>query len=90
MEVAQFEDEFTFTRNRIVNTTENITNLIQAAQYLTGDYITRRILEELGDGDKADEIIAQLAADEIDRGFLTEDTESTEGGVNGEEGAEES
>ena len=42
-------------------------NIIQGAQFLSQEYVTRKILELLGDGDKADEIIEKMAADEVER-----------------------
>ena len=64
LSVAGLEDTPTFTRSYLVNTTEEISVLLQAAQYLDDEYVTRRILTLLGDADKADEIIANM--DEYD------------------------
>lgn len=64
LSVAGLEDNPTFTRSYLVNTTEEITVLLQAAQYLDDEYVTRKILTLLGDADKADEIIASM--DEYD------------------------
>ena len=66
--VAGVEDTPTFTRSQVANETEMITNVIQAAQFLSEDYITRKLLNILGDGDLADQMLAQMAADELDRG----------------------
>lgn len=65
------ETEVTFTRSIMVNVTETIQTLVQAATYLPEDYITKKILETLGDGDKADELIEVMKADEFRR--MTED-----------------
>ena len=64
LSVAGLEDKPTFTRSYLVNTTEEISVLLQAAQYLDDEYVTRKILTLLGDADKADEIIASM--DEYD------------------------
>ena len=64
LSVAGLEDNPTFTRSYLVNTTEEISVLLQAAQYLDEEYGTRKILTLLGDADKADEIIANM--DEYD------------------------
>ena len=64
LSVAGLEDNPTFTRSYLVNTTEEISVLLQAAQYLDDEYVTRKILTLLGDADKADEIIANM--DEYD------------------------
>lgn len=57
LSVAGIEDEPTFTRSTIVNAQEEISLVIQAAQFLSQDYVTRKILTLLGDGDKADEVL---------------------------------
>ena len=66
LQIAGIEDEPTFTRSQIVNNQEEMALVIQAAQFLQQDYITRKILTLLGDGDKADEIIDQIHADELE------------------------
>lgn len=66
--VAGLDDVPTFTRSQVVNESEMIQNVITAAQYLPDDYVTRKLLQLLGDGDLADELIAQMDADELERG----------------------
>ena len=73
LSVAGLEDNPTFTRSYLVNTTEEITVLLQAAQYLDDEYVTRKILTLLGDADKADEIIANM--DEYDYQRLAGETD---------------
>lgn len=67
LKVAGIEDEATFTRSVIINQSEMINTLLTAATYLPDEYVTRKILEYLGDGDKADDLLQQMDADEIDR-----------------------
>lgn len=67
MAVAGIEDNPTFTRSQIVNVTEQVQTLIQAAQYLTDDYVTRKLLDLLGDGDLAEDMIAEVEAEKVDR-----------------------
>ena len=68
MAVAGIDDTPTFTRSQIANESEMMTNLLQAAQYLPDEYVTRKVLDLLGDGDLAEELIKQMEADEYDRG----------------------
>jgi len=68
LKVAGIDDTPTFTRSQVANETEMITNVIAAAQYLSGEYTTKKLLQLLGDGDLADEIIAQMDAEELERG----------------------
>ena len=67
LSLAGIDDTPTFTRSILVNVSETIQNIIQAAQFLPEDYVTTKILEVFGDGDKADDILKQMEADEIDR-----------------------
>ena len=67
MEIAGLDDVPTFTRSIIVNNQEEMQLLIQAAQFLDQEYVTRKILELLGDGDKADDILERMAAEEMER-----------------------
>lgn len=61
------DDEPTYTRSLIVNQQETIQNLISSAEYLSAEYITRKILETLGDSDKADDVINQRLIDDVSR-----------------------
>jgi len=79
LNLAGIDDNVTFTRSMIINTQENIQTLLQAAQFLPGDYVTRKILAFLGDAGQADEILQQMDADEletmaslVDRQYQTE------------------
>ena len=67
LKLADIDDEPMFTRSVIVNSQEEIQLVIQSAMYLTEDYVTRKILTLLGDGDMADDVLHQIDADEIDR-----------------------
>ena len=67
LDVAGIEDTPTFTRSLILNQQESIGIIIQASQFLSSDYVTRKILTILGDGDKADDILADIDAEELAR-----------------------
>lgn len=60
LEIAGIEDKPTFTRSYLINTQEEIQTLLQAAQYLDDDYVTRKILTLLGDADKAEEVLKAM------------------------------
>ena len=64
LDVAGIDDEVSFTRSKITNITETVQVLIQSGEYLPGDYITRKILTLLGDGDQADDLIKEMTAEE--------------------------
>ena len=67
MAVAGIEDEPTFTRSQIINQTEMVSVLLQAGQFLSTDYISRKLLDVLGDGDRADEVLSDMEQEDIDR-----------------------
>ena len=75
--IAGIDDNPTFTRSILINASETIQNLIQGAQFLPSDYVTTKVLEIFGDGDKADEIIKQMQADELNR-FVDDDSDGDE------------
>ena len=59
----------------MVNTSEEITNITAAAVYLPEDYVTRKILTLLGDGDKAEELLRQMTAENLENMGNLEETE---------------
>lgn len=67
LRLAGIDDKPTFTRSYMVNAQEEVTTVVSAASYLENDYVTEKILTLLGDGDKAEEMIKQMNADEIER-----------------------
>lgn len=65
--VAGIDDEPTYTRSIIVNKTEDITTIVNSAMYLDDEYVTEKIMTLLGDKDKVDEMLANKAAEDIQR-----------------------
>lgn len=71
--LANIDDEPSFSRSTIINAQEEITNLLQSAQYLPEDYVTKKILTIMGDVDKVDDILKQMDLENMERMSLTED-----------------
>lgn len=65
--VAGIDDEPTFTRSMVINVSEDIQTVLQAAAFLDTDYVTEKILKILGDGDKAAEMLKKMNADSLER-----------------------
>ena len=65
--VAGAEDEPSFTRSTMVNVQEEIQTIVQAASYLSDDYVTSKIMTVLGDVDQIDETLKELEAENKDR-----------------------
>lgn len=76
--IAGIEDEPTFSRSVIVNSSEEMQLVIQSAQFLPEEYITQKILTLLGDGDLTQEVLKQMAADELARAQKTDNGEEDE------------
>ena len=67
LQIAGLEDNATFTRSMIVNTTEEINTVLAAAQYLPGDYVTRKIMTLFGDGDQAEKALLEMDKEDMGR-----------------------
>ena len=65
----------TFTRSKLINVSEDVQTVLQAAQVLDEEYVTEKILNLLGDGDKFEEMQERKAADELERGGVMEEEE---------------
>lgn len=66
--VAGITDEAaTFTRSMLLNKSEEIDSVMKSATNLPADYVTRKLLTILGDGDLADELIEQMHAEELEK-----------------------
>lgn len=57
----------TFTRNKIINVSEEIQTVIMSAQYLSDEYVTEKVLTLLGDADKLEEVTRQKEDMEMSR-----------------------
>jgi len=47
----------------MINVAEDIGVIVSAASYLSSDYVTKKILDILGDSDQAEAILQQMDAD---------------------------
>lgn len=65
--VLGIEDDATLTRSKIVNATEEVQTLVSAGTYLDSTYVTQKVLELFGDGDKAEEVLRRMDADDYER-----------------------
>ena len=67
LELAGIDDNAAFTRSKIINTQEDISVVLSAAQYLPDEYVTTKILTLLGDSDQIDDILSKIDEDELNR-----------------------
>lgn len=73
--LAGIDDDPTFTRSQIVNKAEMLGFILQSAQLLPQEYVVEKILTLLGDGDRVDEILDQIAANELQMAQMQEGEE---------------
>ena len=78
MKLAGIDDKPSFTRSVMINAQEEAQTVIMAASYLTEDYITQKLLEIFGDGDKAEEMLKEIDAENITRLRAVEQEEQPE------------
>ena len=69
LRLAGIEDRPTFTRSILVNAQEEVMTVVSAAPFLSEDYVTRKIITLLGDGDKADEVLNEITSDAYNLDF---------------------
>ena len=77
-QIAGIDNEASFTRSLIVNTQEEVTTVVAAAQYLDSEYVTRKILTLLGDGDQAEEVLRRMDENEQKRLNIGDNDEGDE------------
>lgn len=86
LELVGIEDENpTFTRNMLINQQEQVQTVLTAAQYLPQDYVTRKILTILGDGDQFEDIQKELEAQMLQQMSGIGDEEAEEEPQEGDE-----
>ena len=67
MDIVGIDDKVTFVRSKIVNVSDEIQSIISGSDYLSSDYITKRILTLLGDADKIQEVLNDMTTEETER-----------------------
>ena len=80
LRLAGIEDQPSYTRNQIINKSEETQNILLGAAYFDDEYITKKLLTINGDIDQYEDMAKRKAAEEIDRSFA----ETTAPEVNGD------
>lgn len=71
LRIAGIDDKPSYTRNQIINKTEETQTILLGAQYYDEEYITKKLLTINGDADQYEDIMKRKAAEEIDRSIAT-------------------
>ena len=79
--VAGKDVKYTLERSRNINEQETVQTIIMAAEHLSEEYVTRKILTAFGDGDLADDMLKEMDAEDMQKVNLPprEGEEWTEG-----------
>lgn len=67
LKIAGKDVKYTFERSRNINVQETVQTIMQAAEHLSSDYVTRKVLTAFGDGDMADDMIKELDAEDMQK-----------------------
>lgn len=73
LRLAGIDDKPSYTRNQIINKTEETQAILLGAQYYDDEYITKKLLTINGDIDQYEKMMRRKAAEEIDRSFAEEE-----------------
>lgn len=67
LRVAGKDVKYTFERSMNINVQETVQTVMQAADHLSSDYVTRKVLTAFGDGDLADDMLKELDAEDMQK-----------------------
>ena len=67
LSLAGIDDSVSFTRSKIINNTEEIQAVLQAANYLDEETVTRKVLEVMGMSDSAEDVLRRMTESEASR-----------------------
>jgi len=79
LRLAGIEDQPSYTRNQIINKSEETQNILLGAAYYDDEYITKKLLTINGDIDQYEDMAKRKAAEEIDRSFEDPDAPGVSG-----------
>ena len=66
LSLADIDDSPTFTRSVIINREEEVQLILDSAEFLPTEYITKKILSIFGDVDLADDLLGKIAEERIE------------------------
>lgn len=65
LKLAGIDDKPSYTRDKIINKSEETQVVLMGAEYVTPDYITKKLLTIWGDADAVDDILKQKSAEDL-------------------------
>jgi hypothetical protein len=67
LDLLGVDDDPTYQRDTIVNKNEEIQNVLQAADHLSDEYVTKKLLTIMGDIDAVEDVMKQRLVEDVDR-----------------------
>lgn len=67
LDLIGVDDDPSYQRDTIVNKNEEIQNILQSADYLSDEYMTKKLLTILGDIDAVEKVMKQRLKEDVDR-----------------------
>ena len=67
LKLAGIDDKPSYTRDKIINKSEETQVVLMGAEYVTDEYITKKLLTIWGDADMVDDILKQKAANDLNK-----------------------
>ncbi len=65
LKLAGIQDKPSYTRDKIINKSEETQVVLMGAEYVTREYITKKLLTIWGDADMVEDILKQMMADDL-------------------------
>lgn len=86
LKIAGIDDKPSYTRDKIINKMEETQVILTGAEYMTTEYITKKLLTIWGDADMVEDILKEKAAEDLER---FDGNNPQDGGNEAEEGEED-
>lgn len=80
LKLAGIKDKPSYTRDKIINKSEETQVVLMGAEYVTREYITKKLLTIWGDADMVEDILKQQAADDLSKFTLPGDDDTNDDG----------
>ena len=80
LKLAGIDDVPSYTRDKIINKAEETQTILMGAEYVTDDYITKKLLTIWGDADMVEQILEERSAEDLNK-FAPENGGKTAEGI---------
>lgn len=85
LKLAGIDDEPSYTRNKLINSLEEMQTLVMMEPYVDDEYMTTKALTIMGDTDMVEEVLKRRSAEDLWRFDGNEPQDGTDGGGSNDE-----